>query len=140
MSPVENSRRWVMLRSVVAVLALLALMTAVAVFAAPETATQKTDNDKQEFQQKTKAKFDEYDMKFKEWSEKAKAESGKEYQEQKKELERHRVETAKDIHRLNTEGKAYGEKSWRKMKEETNKSLDKFGKALERAGAKLRKE
>ena len=53
-----------MFRSVLSVLTLLGFMTATAVFAAPETATQKTDNDKEEFQQKAKAKFDEYDMKF----------------------------------------------------------------------------
>ncbi len=54
-----------MFRSVLSVLTLLAFMTASAVFAAPEAAAQKTDNDKAEFQQKAKAKFDEYDMKFK---------------------------------------------------------------------------
>ncbi len=129
-----------MFRSVLSVLTLLAFMTASAVFAAPETAAQKTDNDKAEFQQKAKAKFDEYDMKFKQWSEKTKGESEKAYQEQKKELEKRRIEAAKDIHRLNAQGKEYTEKSWRKLKEETDKSLDKFGKALERAGAKLRNE
>ena len=72
-----------MLRSVLSVMTLLAFMTAFAVFAAPETATQKSDNDKAEFQQKAKAKFDEYDMKFRQWSEKAKGESEKVYQEQK---------------------------------------------------------
>jgi len=129
-----------MFRSVLSVLTLLAFMTASAVFAAPETATQKTDNDKAEFQQKAKAKFDEYDMKFKQWSEKAKGESEKVYQEQKKELERHRIEAAKDIRRLNAQGKEYTDKSWRKIKEQTDKSLDEFGKALERAGAKIRKK
>ncbi|MGC2424674.1 MAG: hypothetical protein WA666_10005 [Nitrospirota bacterium] len=129
-----------MFRSILSVLTLLAFMTASAVFAAPETTPQKADNDKAEFQQKAKAKFNEYDMKFKEWNEKAKVESEEVYREQKIELEKHRKEAAKDVHRLNAEGKEYSEKSWGKLKEETNKSLDEFGKALERAGAKLRKE
>ena len=73
-----------MFRSVLSVLTLLAFMTATAVFAAPETATQKTDNDKEEFQQKAKAKFDEYDMKFKQWSEKTKGESEKVYQDRER--------------------------------------------------------
>lgn len=129
-----------MLRSFLTVLTILAFMAASAVFAAPETATQKVDNDKAEFQRKAKAKFDEYDMKFKQWSEKAEAQSEKVYREQKKELEKSRIKAAKNIHRLNAKGKEYSEKSWRNLKEETDKSLDEFGKALERAGAKLRKE
>jgi hypothetical protein len=139
MSRVKNSRRWVMLKTVLSVFALLGFMAAIAVFAAPETVTQKADNDEAQFQQKAKAKFDEYDMKFKEWSKKAKAETREEYKEQKAELELHRKEAAKDIHRLGVRSKEYSEESWRRLKEETNRSLDEFGKALERAGEKMRK-
>ena len=73
-----------MFRSVLSVLTLLAFMTASAVFAAPEAAAQKTDNDKAEFQQKAKAKFDEYNMKFKDWSEKAKGKAKKLIRSRKK--------------------------------------------------------
>jgi F0F1-type ATP synthase membrane subunit b/b' len=123
-------------RPVIMVLALLAFMAASAVFAYPEAA--KADNDKAEFQQKAKAQFNEFDMKFRQWSDKAKGQSGKVYHEQKKELEKSRIKASKNIHRLNAEGKVYGEEYWRKLKEETDRSLSEFGKALERAGAKFK--
>jgi hypothetical protein len=128
-----------MLKTVLSVFTLLAFLAAVAVFAAPETVTQKADNDKAQFQQKANAKFNEYDMKFRDWSKKAKAQTEKEYKVQKAELELHRKEAAKDIRRLGVRSKEYTEESWRMLKEETNRSLDEFGKALERAGEKLRK-
>ncbi len=106
---------------------------------ASATRTKHVENNNAEFQRNASARFNGYDKKFREWNEEAKRQGEKIYREQKIELEKSRAKAARDIKRLNAKGEKYGKESWIKLKAETSKALDGFGKALERAGAKLGK-
>ncbi len=127
-----------MFKKTLAMISLIVFTASPAAFASA-TRTKHVENNNAEFQRKSKARFDEYDRKFMDWSEKAKRQGEEIYREQKIELEKSRAKAASDIKRLNAKSEKYGKESWVKMKAETSKALDSFGKALERAGSKLRK-
>ncbi len=126
-----------MLKKALVLVALVFLVSCPAFASA--TKTKHVGNNNTEFQRKSKARFNEYDRKFREWNGKAKRQGEKIYREQKIEIEKSRAKAASDIKRLNAKGEKFGRESWIKIRKETSKALDNFGKALERAGSKLKR-
>ncbi len=125
------------MKKILYVITLIAFMTVPAAFASA-TKTKHAENNNAEFQQKAEARFNEYDKKFREWDAKASRQSEKIYREQKIDIEKNRAQAEKDIKRLDARGEKYGKESWGKLKTEASKSIDEFGKALERAGAEIK--
>ena len=125
-----------MLKKALTLIVLVVLVSSPAFASAVKT--KHAENDNAAFKRSAKAQFNEYDKRFREWNDKAKRQGEKFYREQKTELEKSRAKAAKDIDRLNVKGEKYGKESWIKIRNETSRALGTFGKALERAGSKLK--